>query len=85
MDAKQLIEREVYVAIHGQTWKFRVVKHVILIGVFTGIWLWQGLQAVFIVFGVLLVVVLAMHFLFRWKTKAWTASWGPYKKLKLPE
>ncbi len=84
MNVKQFLEREKYVAIHGQSWRFRAVKYAILIPLFVGMVWWKGWKATGVLFLILLVVALGMHFLFRWKTKAWTQSWGPYKKLDLP-
>jgi hypothetical protein len=85
MHLKKLLEREAYVAIHAQSWKFRVVKYLVLAILFTGVWAWGGWSVVVPTFLVLLVLALIVHFLFRWKTKAWTESWGPYKKLDLPK
>jgi hypothetical protein len=84
MNMKEFWAREKYVAIHAQSWKFRVVKYIILISLFAGVWSWKGGWAVAGLFTVLLIVALALHFVFRWKTNAWTQDWGPYKKLKLP-
>lgn len=85
MNIKKFLEREKYVALHAQTWKFRVVKYAILITIATGSVLWKGWQATGILFLLLFFVAIAVHFLFRWKSKAWTQDWGPYKKLDLPK
>jgi hypothetical protein len=77
--------REKYVAIHAQTWRFRVVKYIVLIAIAVGVYQSFGGYAVLWVFGVLLVLALAMHFFYRCMTKAWTESWGGYKKLDLPK
>lgn len=85
MKIKALIEREKYVVLHGQSWQFRVSKYIIIIAVLIALGLWKGwfVAVVFLVcLGMLGTVV---HFIFRWKTKAWTKSWGPYKKLDLPK
>lgn len=85
MTIKELIEREKYVVIHGQTLRFRIVKYIILAAIAWGLYAWKGWTAVWMVFLVLSIIAIAIHFLFRWKTKAWTESWGPYKKLDLPK
>ena len=85
MKAKDWIAREKYVALHAQTWKFRVVKYVVLFAIAWSIYEWKGWDAVGVTFLILFVVAIAVHFLFRWKSKAWTQSWGPYKKLDLPK
>lgn len=85
MTIRKFWEREKYVAIHAQTWKFRLVKYIVLLGIGYGVYQWGGWIGVFHVFIVLFVVAIAIHFLFRWKTKAWTKDWGPYKALNLPK
>ncbi len=85
MNLKQTLRREGYVALHAQTWKFRVVKYLVLLALGWGVYAWGGWNGVATVFGILFVVAIGVHLLFRWKSKAWTQSWGPYKKLKLPE
>lgn len=84
MKAKEWIRRETYVAIHGQTSTFRIIKYIILTVIAATLWYWNGWMLVLQVFAGLFVLALVVHFVFRWKTKAWTQSWGPYKKLKLP-
>ena len=85
MNLKQFIERETYVALHAQTWKFRAVKYIVLIALATVSVIWKGWQATGILFLVLFAAAIAIHFLFRWKSKGWTQDWGPYKKLNLPK
>lgn len=84
MQWKETARRELYVAIHAQTWRFRVRKYVILLGIAAATWWWKGGWAVLWLFVGLTVLALAVHFIFRWKTKAWTRSWGPYKKIDIP-
>lgn len=43
----------------------------------------EGLAFLVTIFVCLMIIGYAVLFLFRWKTKAWTQSWGPYKKLTL--
>ncbi len=85
MTIKEFIAREKYVAIHAQTLRFRIVKYLILASIAGGIYVWKGGRAVWTVFLFLFIIAIAMHFFFRWKTKAWTESWGLYKKLDLPK
>lgn len=85
MTIKEWIRREKYVAMHAQTLRFRVVKYLILFLIAWGVYAWGGWKTVGIVFAWLFILALSIHFLFRWKTKAWTESWGPYKKLDLPK
>jgi hypothetical protein len=84
MTVKEWIEREKYVAIHGQTLRFRIVKYLILVAIAGSLYAWNGWTAVGMVFLTLFIVAIAVHFFFRWKTKGWTESWGPYKKLDVP-
>ncbi len=84
MSLKQMIQREKYVAIHAQTLRFRIVKYLILLAIAWAVYAWGGWSAVSTVFAFLFVIAIGVHFLFRWKSKAWTESWGPYKKLDLP-
>ena len=85
MTLKERIEREKYVVIHGQTLRFRIVKYLILVAIAGGIYAWNGWTAVGVVFLTLFILAIAVHFFFRWKTKAWTESWGHYKKLDVPK
>lgn len=85
MGFKELLMREKYVVMHGQSVRFRIIKYLIIIAVAAGVYVWKGGMAVAICFLVAFVAGLTVHFIFRWKTKAWTQSWGPYKKLNLPK
>ncbi len=82
MSFKQIVAREVYVAIHAQSARFRFLKYCVLLALLAGIYTWGGGTAVAWFLGVALVFALGMHFVFRWKTKAWTQTWGPYQPLK---
>ncbi len=85
MNTKEWLRREKYVALHAQTLRFRVVKYLVLLTLALALYFWKGIATVGYVFLVLFVVAIGVHFLFRWKTDAWTKSWGPYKKLdRLP-
>jgi small-conductance mechanosensitive channel len=81
MRIKESIRREKYVVLHGQSWRFRVVKYIVIVGVVAALTLWKGWQTALFFIVSLGVLGIIVHFVFRWKTKAWTRSWGPYKKL----
>ncbi len=85
MTMKSVLNREAYVALHAQTWKFRVVKYIVLLAIGWIVYALGGWNAVGVTFGVLLIIALGVHFFFRWASKGWTQSWGPYKKLRLPD
>lgn len=78
---KDILKKELYVAVHGQTARFRMVKYAILIPLFGAIYWWGGWNLMAWCLGIALVLALAMHFFFRWKTNGWEEDWGPYKSL----
>jgi D-alanyl-lipoteichoic acid acyltransferase DltB (MBOAT superfamily) len=78
---KNFLKREGYIALHGQTSRFRVVKWVIILAItfiIYKLWGWVGVKT-FILVGALLGI--AVHFIFRWKTHGWTRPWGPMKEV----
>lgn len=77
---KELWQREKHVVLYGQTQRFRIIKYIVLLTLAIWLFRWKGGPTTIIVFLVLAVASIAIHFLFRWKTKSWTESWGPYKK-----
>lgn len=81
MTIKGRFAREKYVVLHGQSTRFRVVKYSVLLLVLGSLAAWQGAAVMAWVLVVLAIASLAIHFLFRWKTKAWSRPWGPYKPL----
>lgn len=85
MDWKRTLRREKHIVIHGQSSKFRLAKYAVLLALLIPFYLWNGGVASAWLLAALIVVSLCVHFLFRWKTKAWTQSWGPYRKIDLPE
>lgn len=85
MNMREWFEREKYVALHAQSWKFRTVKYCVIFGLEYAAYAWNGWTGAITLFLWMFVIALAMHFIFRWKTKAWTQSWGPYKKMELPK
>ncbi len=85
MDFKTFWKREAYVAVHAQTGKFRIVKYLILFCIIGAVYLWRGWGTVGFLLFFLTLLSIGVHFLFRWKTEAWTKSCGPYKKIPLPD
>ena len=82
MTFKESLKRELYIVIHGQSWRFRVVKYVVLLAIVGALFTWKGLETTVLVFLFLAVVAVGVHFFFRWKTAGWTRSWGPYKNIQ---
>lgn len=85
MKFKQCIEREAYVVLHGQTWRFRAFKYAVIVPIVSVMYAWKGAAVTGWSLLAASVVAIAIHLVFRWKTGAWTRSWGPYKKLDLPK
>lgn len=78
---RDFLKKEIYVAIHGQTAKFRIVKYAILIPLFAAVYWFYGTEVLLKTLGVLFVLAITMHFFYRWKTEAWTRDWGGYKSV----
>ena len=80
----KFIKREVYIAIHAQSSKFRIIKWIIILLVTYAIFLWRGLGAVYswVIFG--FVLGMTLHFFCRWKTRGWKHKWGKFKPIKTP-
>ena len=81
MTLKEFYRKEKYIALHAQSRRFRIVKYSVLLAVAGGVYAWLGLGAVGLVFLVLFFAGISLHFFFRWKTEAWTKSWGLYKRI----
>ncbi len=81
MSFKSVVKKELYVAIHAQTARFRMVKYVIITAVLVFVHHNHGWEGVWWTLAIALVAAIAMHFFFRWKTKGWEEDWGPYKSL----
>ena len=77
-------KREKYIAIHAQSTKFRIIKYIIIIFILYLLFNWKGWIAVISGLITMFVLGIVLHFLFRWKTKGWTKSWGLFKKIKTP-
>lgn len=84
MTFKEFWKRELHVAVHAQSTKFRVKKYLALAVIFALAYFFSGWDGAVALLFVLTVVAIAVHFIFRWKTDAWTKSWGPYKRIPLP-
>lgn len=80
---KEIVRREGYVALHAQTLRFRIIKYIVLLVLATAVYGWKGASVLALVFFYLFLLAIGIHLLFRWKTNAWTRSWGPYKKIPL--
>lgn len=75
---KASIKKELYVAFHGQSTRFRIVKYAVLIPLFALIyWKWGG-EVLLKTLGVAFVFAIAMHLVYRWKTNVWRDDWGGY-------
>ncbi len=76
---KETIKRELKVVFskNSQPIWFRITKWVVYIGL---AYLLYGTKWFWIWVIGLPVAGLTMHFIYRWKTKGWTKSWGGWKK-----
>lgn len=81
MTFKEFWEIEKYVALHAQTTRFRVIKYIVILVITFLVYGWKGWGAVGYLFAIMFIFGLGVHFLFRYKTKVWKESWGPYKAL----
>jgi Flp pilus assembly protein TadB len=85
MTLKDFYRKEKYIALHAQSSRFRIVKYSVLLAVAVAVYMWKGLASVGHLFLVLFIAAICLHFFFRWKTNAWTKSWGLYKRISLDE
>ena len=81
---KRTWKREMYIIIHAQSTKFRIIKYIIIIAFLYLLFDWKGWMVVISGLVTMFVLGILLHFLFRWKTKSWTKSWGLFKKIKTP-
>jgi len=81
MTLKEFYRKEKYIALHAQSWRFRMVKYCVLLAVAVFTYVWKGLAATGLLFLLLFLAGIGLHFFFRWKTEAWTKSWGLYKRI----
>lgn len=85
MKAKEWFQREKHVALHAQPKWFRILKWIVILSALAALWSWKGWMMAISVLLSLMTLGTILHFVLRWKTKAWTESWGPYKKIDLPK
>lgn len=85
MRATQFLAREKYVAQHAQPLWLRIIKFPIILAIAIGLGLWRGWIAVSLLLLFCVVTGTIFHFVLRWGSRGWTRSWGPYKKIDLPE
>lgn len=81
MTLNDLLKKELYVAVHGQTARFRVGKYLVFTVLFGGIYMQWGTRVVFLALGTAFVVAIAMHFFFRSMSNGWVDDWGLYKSV----
>ena len=81
MALKDFYRKEKYIALHAQTRRFRIAKYSVLLVVAVGVYAWMGLNAAGLLLLLLFLAGISTHFFFRWKTEAWTRSWGLYKRI----
>ncbi len=76
------IKREFKVAfsLGSQPVSVRIVKWTLTLGL---IFLLRNIVPIWIVFSVMAIAGLTIHFYFRMKTKGWTRSFGPWKYEKV--
>jgi hypothetical protein len=75
MPLNKTIKREFEVAFskHAQPAWFRIVKYIVLV---TVIWFFSGSRLFWILFGVLFILAMCLHFWYRYKTNGWRKSYG---------
>lgn len=75
----KLVQREIYVIVHGQSLRFRIVKYIVLLGIATLLYKLYGWTGIIYLLAFACIVGIVGHTFFRWKTNGWTKSWGPFK------
>ncbi len=83
MNVREFWAREKHVALHAQSGKFRFIKWVVILLIASILYWWKGWNAVLGLIVTGGIAGLALHFFLRYKTDAWTKSWGPYKRIPL--
>jgi len=79
MDFKDVYNREKNAVLYGQSVRFRIIKYIILFGIFTAFYAWRGFNDTLLLLAVLFAASLCIHFFFRYMSEGWTKSWGLYK------
>ncbi len=83
MDFKDVYNREKNAVVHGQSVRFRIIKYILLFGVFTLVYVSRGLSDTLRLLAVLFAVSLCIHFFFRYMSEGWTKDWWLYKHTPL--
>ena len=75
---KKIARREFEVAFSKKVQKpvFRIIKY-LLIGLM--VYFFWDTKTFWWIFGIALILSLALHFIARYRTKGWTKSWGAWK------
>lgn len=81
MTLKEFYRKEKFIALHAQSRRFRIVKYSVLLAVAAGVYAWKGWGAAGLLLLLLSIAGISLHFFLRWKTEAWTKSWGLYKRI----
>jgi hypothetical protein len=81
MPTGELIKRELRVAFsrRAQPVWFRIVKWALLLGLIAATW---GRPHFWVWMAGAIAVGLTVHFIWRWKTKAWTQAWGGWNDVE---
>ena len=85
MDFKDVYTRERNAIVHGQSVRFRIIKYIVLVPIFFGVYIWKGALTMWYVLAVALVVSLIIHLFFRYMSDGWRKSWWLYKHKPLEE
>lgn len=72
----QALKREIYIILHGQSVRFRIIKYLILIGITVLLYKFYGSNGILYFYSFAFIFGIAVHLLFRWKTNGWRKSWG---------
>ena len=83
MTFREFWQRELHVAIHGQTSRFRVVKYLMFLAVFSAVYYFFGPKTLTALLAALFVFAIALHAFLSWKTERWMKSWWLYKGIPL--
>jgi len=80
----QILKREIYVAKHAQTTKFRIAKYIVILIIGTTTYKLFGANSLISLLIFASILSIFIHLFFRWKTDSWKKSWGPYNKIPIP-
>lgn len=85
MNTNEWFQREKHVALHAQPKWFRILKWIVILSALATLVWWKGWVVAISSLLCLMAFGTILHFLLCWKTKGWTESWGPYKKIDVPK